>query len=91
MILLNRFLRNIQTKIKKKSRCSRCLSKDHLSWEDNALCKDKTSVFKEQVIVDLAEIDIFWDEQYDEEYQSDDSDNEKYFSDHDSVDDDSKN
>ena len=57
-IFLIRFPKHIRDKMKKKKRCFKCLKKDHRFNDDDAFCKNKKSIDKDDMIATLAQIEI---------------------------------
>ena len=74
-ISLIRFPKHIRDKIKKEKRCFKCLKKDHKFNDDDASCKNKKSIDKNDMIATLAQIEIEWNGKETDEYEFEHSEN----------------
>ena len=59
---LARLFSHIVSRLKTKERCYKCFKSDHRANEQDALCKDQKTESKKKIIIELAELEVEWDE-----------------------------
>ena len=67
---LSRFPVHIEKKLKTEGRCFKCLKKDHLPFDKNALCQHEKPASKKETQIEFVKMGVEWNDVNEEGYQS---------------------